>query len=112
MDFPCEICKNLKSFEDTKAAWSWWCISIKELVDQREYCRSCALVYDAVSAIVGVNFPFVFSRLEFTQRSIDDIGPLRIKVYPPGRQFNSTTRPIRIVKLQLYTEPGKFLMLF
>lgn len=70
----CEICQDLGTTPLT--------IRLSSLRVQREECPSCQLLWDAATAVLGLQWDHDNRFLYLPPRGADDLGPLRMEVRP------------------------------
>ena len=100
MDLSCKECLPLHA-----GAWKYsWLIDLERLELQHWKCRTCKLLYDALSALLGPAFVVVFGYIMFPVRGEEDNGTLRVDMHPP--RYSPIDSSVAVCQLRIYTTPG------
>jgi hypothetical protein len=73
---------------------------------QQWKCRTCKLLYDGISALLGPAFIAVFSYIRFTERRVEDDGTLRMEICT--LIDSKLSDYVRKCELRIYRAPGEF----
>jgi rubredoxin len=101
MDVSCDECRPLHA-DSWKHAWT---IHLERLEMQHWKCRTCKLLYDGISALLGPAFVAVFGYIMFPERHEEDDGTLRVDIHPP--KLSPIDFSVKVCRLRIYTAPGE-----